>query len=94
MKDRLHRKGKPVPNLPPALGVCEACAKQTPVRVEPYLVVYCAHNRAGGFYSEATRIWTIFSPIEIGDLYLAIGFASAVSTDTPAETPPVGEQRH
>ena len=91
LKHELH--GDPVPNLPPALGLCDACAHRTPVRTLMHLVLYCEHNRAGGFFSEETGAWSIISPVNLKEFCLALGFTAAIlAQNAQAEAPPAGER--
>ena len=91
LKHELH--GDPVPNLPPALGLCDACACRTPVRTALHLVLYCQHNRAGGFFDESTGCWSIVSPVEIKEFAFALGVTAAfIIQAAQAEAPPAGER--
>lgn len=82
-----------VKNLPPVRSLCDECAKKIPIRVGLHPVVFCAHNRAGAFYTEATGIWTIIHPVELAEFGQAMGIASAVIIhNAQAEAPPEGER--
>lgn len=88
--------GNPLPNMPPALGLCDACARRTPIRTKTHRVLYCSHNRAGAFYVEFSGTWTTVSPIAMPEFCQAMGVASAVivhDAQAEAETIPA-EGKH
>lgn len=93
--DNLKREmdSRHVKNLPPALGLCEECARKTPVRVQAYPAIYCRHNKAGAYFIEPLGIWQTFSPVDNAEFGQALGIASALVThNAQAEAPPEGER--
>ncbi len=91
LKHELH--GNPVANLPPALGLCDDCARRTPVRTKMHLVLYCSHNKAGGFFDESTGCWSIICPVALREFAFSLGFVAAViANNAQAEAPPAADR--